>query len=125
MNADEIGARASHGTKGSIQRSLVEITGGTIQSKTTQGNTTLQSDEYINYIYDNTDFPEASNTFASMPDNVRLAAQDTDGTTKSWLTDPISFKPPVAADGTKGSWQYGSLSVTRGNGHCCRWIFTS
>ena len=116
VNADEIGARASHGTKGSIQRSLVEITGGTIQGKTTQGNTTLQSDEYINYIYDNTDFPEASNTFASMPDNVRLTAQDTDGTTKSWLTDPISFKPPVAADGTTGSWQYGSLSGPEATG---------
>ena len=117
VNADEIGARASHGTKGSIQRSLVEITGGTIQGKTTQGNATIQSDEYINYIYDNTDFPEASNTFASMPDNVRLTAQDTDGTTKSWHTeDQISFAPPVAADGSKGSWQFGSLSGPEATG---------
>ena len=51
-----------------------------------------------------------------MPDNVRLTAQDTDGTTKSWHTDPISFKPPVAADGTKGSWQYGSLSGPEATG---------
>lgn len=117
VNADEIGARASHGTKGSIQRSLVEITGGTIQGKTTQSTSTIQSDEYINYIYDNTDFPEASNTFASMPDNVRLAAQDTDGTTKSWHTeDSISFAPPVAADGTTGSWQFGSLSGPEATG---------
>ena len=115
--ADEIGARASHGTKGSIQRSLVEITGGTIQGKTTQSTSTIQSDEYINYIYDNTDFPEASNTFASMPDNVRLAAQDTDGTTKSWHTeDSISFAPPVAADGATGSWQFGSLSGPEATG---------
>lgn len=117
VNADEIGARASHGTKGSIQRSLVEITGGTIQGKTTQSTSTIQSDEYINYIYDNTDFPEASNTFASMPDNVRLAAQDTDGTTKSWHTeDKVSFEPPVAADGAKGSWQFGSLSGPEATG---------
>ena len=117
VNADEIGARASHGTKGSIQRSLVEITGGTIQGKTTQNTSTIQSDEYINYIYDNTDFPEDSNTFASMPDNVRLAAQDTDGTTKSWHTeDSISFAPPVAADGATGSWQFGSLSGPEATG---------
>lgn len=117
VNADEIGARASHGTKGSIQRSLVEITGGTIQGKTTQGNATIQSDEYINYIYDNTDFPEDSNTFASMPDNVRLTAQDTDGTTKNWHTeDKISFALPVAADGNTGSWQFGSLSGPEATG---------
>ncbi len=112
IDADVIGARNSHGTKGSKQRSLVEVTGGTIQ-----GKTTLQSDEYINYIYDETDFPEASNTFGSMPDNVRLSADYVDGSTEVWSTEGcICFTPPVASDGSTGSWTYGALSGPEAEG---------
>lgn len=106
VNANVIGARESYGQNNSEQRSLVEITDGTIQELAN-----VRSDERINYIYDTTVFPDDKNKFASLSNNIRLKTEYKNGETGEWSTEEISnISSPIQSDGTPGKWIYDSLS---------------
>ena len=105
VNAETIGARDSYGTKGTAQCSLVEISGGTVD------NSKVRSDEYINYVYNTSDFPANVNSFSSMPNNIRFENTCTSSSLGTWSTVGIdSFTKPKLADRSEGSWLFDSLN---------------
>ena len=105
VQADVIGARDSYGNKSSDQRSLVEITGGTIKD-----NATIRKDQYINYIYDPTNFPEDKNHFSELNNNIRFFKTAGDNSA-IWTADSaFSVTSPVMANDSQGMWIYDTLS---------------
>ena len=106
IHAKRIGARDGYGTKNVDQRSLVELTGGTIDD-----NAEIRKDIYINYIYDTAVFPDDINSFAELQKNVRLNNKWTNSSLGAWSTEGISsIAAPKLSDTEEGNWIYGSLA---------------
>ena len=109
VHAKVIGARDSYGEKGGAQRSLTEITGGTMDN-----STSVRSDLYLNYIYDTSVFPADKNAFSDLKTNIRLSAVCSGSAVSGWNAEKIdSITSPVMADGTNGNWVYEALSGTK------------
>lgn len=107
IDAKTIGARDTYATNDTDQRSNIELT----SNPTITDNTKIQSDQYVNYIYDKIDFPDSKNTGLSLNNNIRMNTTWTGEQIGTWTTNKIETFPTLTDDqGSFGSWIYGTIT---------------